>query len=246
MICSCKQKKSVSELSREEKLALEMDDSLTPQEKADELRARNAILDRVDRTTTANNSLTDALSDAREILSNQDFKILEAQQAQWLRQGKGTDINALIQKGVSPADAFAKATEMRADWIRRHVSWAMLIDMPGTWGGLYHSADNRLLEIYEMPENTINIILRVPNSSDFTYTGTGKTDGETVQIHPEKNPVTTLTILKRDNEKLELQCTPEFDQSGVAMVKPLIEGQFIRYKAGEFSPFETGDFDVLH
>ena len=232
---SCKQKRDLSELSDEEKIAIRVADesSLSESEKARQYEARKAILEQTHRTQDNETEMAEAMQNAREMLDDARYAALEAAQAQWLKGGRGKTINRLVTGGMPAAEAFAESAKVRADWIRMRTSWAMLIDMPGKFGGLYRAEQGRTLEIYEMGESIVNLVLRL-DENDFVFTASGiATDGI---LTSELDSRASVAIRAAD-DAVTLELGDTFAQSPVASKGTLIEGRYVRVKPGDFDVF---------
>ena len=234
-LASCKQKRDVSEMSDEEKVALEVADesSLSDSEKERQREVRQAILDQTHKTQEGEAGMKDALDNARDLLDPAVFEALEQAQDKWLKTGRGKDINALVAQGTAAADAFAKSAAMRADWIRTRTSWAMLIDMPGKYGGFYRADQGRTLEIYEMNEGILNLVIRM-DGQDFVFTASGVIDEGT--LASELDPTARIT-LKPSQDAMVVDLADGFAQSKAASMGTLIAGRYARVKPGEFDVF---------
>ena len=223
-------------MSDEEKIAYQLDDSLTESEKRQQIEVRRGIIDRMNQTKASDKALEEVMNNARELLTESQYKKLESAQQQWLRQGRGKDIQALVQKGIPAAQAFAQAASDRADWLSVRVSWTMLMNMPGTFGGFYHASDGRTLELYEMPDNHLNLVIRVPDD-DLVITATGSYDDKMAQLHDEGSETIILKITKQNANEILLMATDDFVKSAMAQARPLAEGAFQRYQTDEIDVF---------
>ena len=238
----CKNQKSVSEMSDDEKVAVALDDSLSDDEKASQIAARHAVLDRVHQTQNGDEALRHAMDEARDLLTESSYQALEKSQNDWARGGRGKDINRLVADGVAAADAYAKSAFERADWISLHTSWALLVDFPGEIGGYYHTVDGRTLEIYEMPDSRLNLVLRVPQRPVF-FTATGKYEKNSAILHAEDDTVPMMTLVRTAEGNVMLTATEELMGSKLAVAAPFVEGIFVRYAQGEIDVFAPGGVD---
>ncbi|MBO4349635.1 MAG: hypothetical protein J6A01_01655 [Proteobacteria bacterium] len=231
---SCKQKRDVSEMSDEEKIALEVADesSLDASEKELQREARQAILDQTHHTQKGESEMQEALQDAHDVLDDAQYAALVKSQEQWLKGGRGKYINRLVDEGVPAAEAFAKSAELRAEWIRMHTSMAMLIDMPGKFGGFYRADQGRTLEIYEMNESIINLVIRMSNDVVFTASGIA-TDGK-LSSELDKRAVISIQL---NDDSVTIELGETFAQSDIASRGMLIEGRYNRIKPGEYDVF---------
>lgn len=232
---SCKQKRDVSEMSDEEKLAIEVEDeaSLDASEKVRQREARQAMLDQTHHTQKGESEMQEALQDAHEVLDEAQYAALVKSQELWLKSGRGKDINRLVAEGVPAAEAFAKSAELRADWIRLRTSMAMLIDMPGKFGGFYRADQGRTLEIYEMNESIVNLVIRMAES-EVIFTASGiATDG---LLTSELDSRATISI-KSDGDVVTIELGENFAQSQMASKGLLVEGRYARVKSGEYDVF---------
>lgn len=227
-------------LSDEEKIAVQVagESSLSEAEQLRQQEARRRILERTHRTQIAEKALSDALQDAGQVLPDDVYQNLSEAQSHWLRSGRGTDINALVQKGVPVSDAFAKATQMRADHIRTQTSKMMLALMPGTFGGYYQTADGRQLELYEMPNETLNMVLRAHDADiDMVMTATGRFEAQTARLCSKQNDLLCFNLTKIDRDTIVIS-PDSTDQSDSILPKtapPLIEAYFKRVSPDELT-----------
>jgi hypothetical protein len=223
-------------MSDEEKIAYQLDDSLTESEKRQQIEVRREIIDRMNQTKSSDKALEEVMNQARDVLEETQYKALESAQQRWLRQGRGKDIQALVQKWVPAAQAFSQAANERAEWLSVRVSWATLMNMPGEFGGFYHASDGRTLELYEMPGNHLNLVIRVPDN-DLVITATGTYDDKMAQLHEEDSQTVILKISRQNAGEIMLVATDDFGKSVMAQARPLSEGAFYRYQAGEIDVF---------
>ena len=222
-------------MSDEEKIALEVADesSLDASEKELQREARQAILDQTHHTQKGESEMQEALQDAHDVLDDAQYAALVKSQEQWLKGGRGKYINRLVDEGVPAAEAFAKSAELRAEWIRMHTSMAMLIDMPGKFGGFYRADQGRTLEIYEMNESIINLVIRMPDI-DVVFTASGvATEGI---LTSELDSRATISI-QSDGDAVTIELGETFAQSQTASRGMLIEGRYVRVKPGEYDVF---------
>ncbi len=223
-------------MSDEELVALELDDSLSPEEKEQQRIARQAILNRIRETQNGDAAIKNAMNEAHDLLSESAWQSLQKSQQSWETRLRGADINQLVAKGIPAADAYGLSAKQRAEWISMHTSWALLVDFPGEIGGYYHTTDGRTLEIYEMPDNQINLVLRA-SDRPILFTATGKFENDTAQLHTESNPITIVRLDRTDIGKITLSATQELTASELAAAAPFVEGVFIRYNPGEIDVF---------
>ncbi len=232
---SCKQKRDVSEMSDEEKIAIEVEDeaSLDASERVRQREARQAMLHQTHQTQKGESEMQEALQEAHEVLEDAQYAALLKSQEQWLKGGRGKDINQLVAGGVPAAEAFAKSAELRAEWIRIHTSWAMLIDMPGKFGGFYRAEQGRTLEIYEMNESIINLVIRM-TGGDAIFTASGiATDGV---LTSELDPRASISI-QSGGDSVTIELSESFSKSDMASRGSLVEGRYVRVKPGEYDVF---------
>lgn len=236
----CKNTQNIDALSDEEKIAVQVagESSLSEPEQLRQQEARRQILERTHRTQDAEKALSEALQDAKQVLPDGMYQNLSEAQTHWLRSGRGADINALVQKGVPVGDAFAKATQMRADRVRIQTSKLMLALTPGSFGGYYQTADERQLELYEMPNETLNMVLRAQDADiDMVVTATGRYEAQQARLCSEQNKSLCFNLTKIDKDTIlispdsEAQLDPILPQTA----PPLIEAYFKRVSPDELT-----------
>ena len=226
----CKNDHRVEKMSSEDKIALTFDGipELDDDEKSRQHATRKDILNRIDKTKQSESNMDSALRDARAVLSESRLRQLELHQNDWLKRGRGADINHLVRQGIPAADAFAVATQMRADFIQQRTSRAMLIDMPGTFGGFYTSGEDRTLELYEMPAQTLNLVMRA-HGEPWVYTAHCQADTSEAQCTASGQIPIAVTLKKTDNLTLEIQTSSITGLSpDMLRLASLVEGQFHR------------------
>lgn len=230
----CNGKKDLSGMSQEEKIALRVanEDELSSEEMQRQLEARRAILERVKATRKSEADIIQAMHDAQDVLSPKRYAQLDKAQALWTRQGRGKDVNALTAQGVPSGEAFAQANLARAEFIRQRTSQAMLMDNPGIFGGFYLGSERRTIEIYEMPGQQINLVLRAPEAG-FTFTATGSFDnGHAILSNPKFDHLTlAITHSSPDTLNVEIASLPDLD--ALFHTASLIEGNFKRANSHE-------------
>ena len=239
LLCAgCQNSKKTSELDKNEKIHLHIDteNELSPDELKRQRDVRKQILDRTELTQESEKNIQDALNNAKNVLSENTFNLLQASQNTWNIQGRGKDINKLVKNGTPAAEAYAQAAFDRAEWIQIRTSQAMLIEMPGNYGGFYQTSENRTLEIYEMPGNRLNLVIRAPNAN-FTYTASGIIQNETIRLTSEIDPKAAVVLSAVQKDILTVELDADFVTSQVAASGALIEGRFERVKPGEFDVF---------
>lgn len=238
LLSGCRDKKSVSEMSDEEKrdfIASE-EEKLSPEEKALQAEARQAILDRAAQNGKNALELEAAISNARNLLSEDGCSKLEAAQHLWDRQGRGKDINELVRSGVPAADAYGLALKKRAEWVSLHSSWEMLIEMPGKFGGFYRADSGRTVEIYEMGDGKLNLVMRYEGDG-FVFTATGRENGENASLKSESDAMASVQIVRSENDVVKLELGNDFASSSFGKMGALIEGIYSRVKPGEMNVF---------
>ncbi len=235
-VVGCKSKKDISQMSDDELVALELDDSLSPEEKEQQIAARRAVLDRIHQNKDGEAAIARAMSEARDLLSESSWQALEKSQQNWATHLRGTEINRLVAEGVPAADAFGQTAAERADWISLHTSWALLVDFPGEIGGYYHAEDGRTLEIYEMPEAQINLVWRDPKRPAL-FTATGKYVNQTALLHAENEEVTLLRLIRTESGEVSLLTTEEMRNSKQEAAAAFAAGVFVRYNSGDIDVF---------
>lgn len=226
-LISCKRTKDISEMSDEEKIELQMDLSLSESEQTAQRTTRQAIVERINQTHQSDEAIQKALINAREMLSSRDYALLEAAQEQWNRKGKGSDIQALIQRGNPAPEAFSLAMQKRAEWIEKRTARALLLESPGVFGGLYNAEDGRILELYEMPGSTLNLVLEDPGIP-MIFTATGNFEEGIAKLHSELDEAIILKVIRVSPGEVKLVTSEEFSQ---------LEGTFKRRKPGEIDVF---------
>lgn len=236
-VCSCQNKKP-SDLNDEEKINFKIsyENQLSDDEMENQKRVRKQILDRTNAAKKSADAITNALNNAKSVLSDTTFVALQTAQENWAKQTRGKDINKLVQKGMAAPDAFVQSAFDRAQWIQTRTSQAMLIEMPGTFGGFYQAPPDRTLEIYEMPNQHINVVLRLKDA-DFIYTASGSFLENQAKIASERDPNAAVLINISSPDTLTLELTPTFAASQIANSGALIEGRFKRVKQGELDVF---------
>ena len=232
----CKSKKDISKMSDDELVALELDDSLSPEEKEQQIAARRAILDRIRQNQDGDAAIARAMSEAHELLSESSWQALEKSQQNWATHLRGTEINRLVAEGIPAAEAFGRTATDRADWISLHTSWALLVDFPGDIGGYYHAEDGRTLEIYEMPDARINLVWR-DSKRPIYFTATGKYENQTALLHAENEEVTLLRLIRMESGEVTLLSTEEMRNSKQKAAAAFAEGVFVRYNSGDIDVF---------
>lgn len=237
LMSGCRERKPVSEMSDEEKVALEVsvNGHLTDEEKSRQKESRQAILDRAAQTKASEGELGRAMKNAEAVLDAAGFSALEEAQSLWLRQGRGADINRIVKSGVAPGDAFSQANRERADWIDVRVSWRMLIDMPGEYGGFYRSGDGRSLEIYEMGEQRLNAVVR--SGADFVFTAEGMASAGAAELSCKNDRNASVRVVRQNADVIMIELGSAFSGSGMSGVGMLVEGRFERVKPGEWNVF---------
>lgn len=239
LLCAgCQNSKKNSELDKNEKIHLHIDteNELSPDELKRQKDVRKQILDRTELTQKSEKNIQDAINNAKNILSENSFKQLQAAQNTWNIQGRGKDINKLVKNGIPAAEAYAQAAFDRAEWIQIRTSQAMLIEMPGNFGGFYKTSENQTLELYEMPENRLNLVIRATNAN-FTYTASGIIQNKTVRLISEIDPKAAVLLSAESKDIITVELDADFVTSQVAASGTLIEGRFERVKPGEFDVF---------
>ena len=239
LICGCREKKKVSEMSNEEKIAISVsgESSLSASEQIRQAEARKAILDRVEKTREAEASLKDVLARAEEVLDEDALAKLKASEEKWERQGRGAEINRLVKTGVPAADAFSIAVKNHAEWLERRVSHAMLISYPGKFGGLYRADADRLLEVYEMGDGQINIVLYIGREDPTIFTATGVFEDNHVRLVSRYDESASVTITRTGDDSLDMEPAESFAKSSLARMTALAEGNYTRVRAGEMDVF---------
>ena len=237
-LCGCKDKKKVSEMSNEEKIAYEASDEsrLMPDEKKLQLEVRQNIMGRAQQTDKSVAELEKAVADARDLLEDEDFANLEKAQDVWNRQGRGVDINRLVASGIAAADAYSEAFMKRAEWVRLRTSWAMLISMPGEFGGFYRGEASRTLEVYEMGNHDLNMVMRF-DDNDFIYTASGSVEQGGAILKSEFDVMAAVRITVEGHDSLRLEPEESFDASSLGPRRALIEGVYQRVKPGVMDVF---------
>lgn len=241
ILSACKDNsKPFHALSDDEKIAFDLDtEGLSPQQIDAQKQARRAILDRVNDTRSATEAITTAMNHAKAILEPGDYERLRQSQDTWQRSLKGHDINALVQQGLEPAAAFAKATHARADWIATRTSWAILISTDNSihpLNGLYRAGD-RMIEIYAMPNHTINFVLR--SHEGFVWTASGSSlDPHRAHVASEHDPRASLEVTLDDNgNNLTLLPNESFASSPLSPMRALVTGIFVHLQPGDLDVF---------
>ena len=235
----CGDRKPISEMSDEEKVAMEVsgERSLSEEERMRQKAAREAVLERASATRECEKKLSQALSSAGEVLSESAKKHLDALQERWSHYDRGVDINLLVRKGVPAAEAYTRAICERASWIEQRVSWQMLIEMPGEVGGFYRGGDERTLEVYEMPDGLLNAVIRTEGDS-FVYTASGHWDGREGNLASERDSRAGILLLKAGEDSIEVYKGAHFGESIHGAFGALVEGRYERVSPGGIDVFE--------
>ncbi len=225
-------------MSDEEKIAFiaSDEDKLSPEEKLLQAEVRQTILARAAETDKNTQVLESALSEAKSVLNAERVSKLDAAQRQWERQGRGKDINALVQSGVPAADAYGAAIKKRAEWVNLRSSWAMLIDMPGLFGGFYRAEQDRTVEIYDMGDKKLNLVLRY-KESEFVFTATGIEDGNKASLKSEFDVMASVELIRTESDGVKIELGADFSRSSLGKMGTLIEGIYQRVKPGELDVF---------
>lgn len=234
----CRDKKSVSGMSNEEKIAYEVSDEsrLSPDEKLLQTEVRQAILDRTVQTEKSTTALENAISEARQVLSESGFVQLKNAQQLWERQGRGKDINALVASGTPAGDAYVLAIQNRSEWVKLRSSWAMLIEIPGRFGGFYRADNGRTLEVYEMNEQKLNFVMRY-HENEFVYTASGTASTDTGLLTSEFDALASVRAVRVNENVLRIELGDMFAESSLGRMGTLIEGEYQRVKSGEMDVF---------
>ena len=239
LVCGCREKKKISEMSDEEKIAISVagESSLSASDHIRQAETRKAILDRVGKTREAEATLKDVLDRAESVLDEASLAQLKAAEEKWEHQGRGVDINRLVKTGIPAADAFSVALKNHADWLERRVSYAMLINHPGEFGGLYRADADRLLEVYDMGDGRINVVLSIGSVEPTLFTATGVFEGNQVKLVSGYDESAAVTVIRTGDDSLIMEPADSFAQSSIARIAALMEGSYTRVKAGEMDVF---------
>ncbi|MBR4986808.1 MAG: hypothetical protein IKY83_13835 [Proteobacteria bacterium] len=239
ILCGCQsEKRKPSELSDDEKLhyRVSLESSLSESEMNDQLAIRREILERTNSNSKYEARLSEAMQAARDVLDDDMYARLEAAQSQWLRGGRGEDINRLVKNGVPAADAFGEVLRQRIEWLNLRTSRAMLVSMPSYFGGYYRSDDGRGIEVYDMGAEHLTFVLRMDEDA-FVFTASGTISGEEAVLTSETDAKASV-ILKRVSEDMMTVIAGEsFASSSVASYRSLVEGSFGRVKAEGYDVF---------
>lgn len=221
-------------MSDEEKIAIRVDgqEELSPEETARQMEARRMILERTARTQNAEKQLASALEQAQRILSESAWKRLETLQTSWQRSGRGQEVNALVQEGFESTAAFAKATEMRANWIRLHAHWGMLLES----GHLFACPQNHaILEVYDFGER-VNLTVRSLGKNATILTLSGAWHGDEAELQSEVDRAILMRVTKRENA-LELAWAGSIENSVGVQIAPSFAGIYTRLEVTETDVF---------
>lgn len=210
MICclvACQSKTHDAPLTDEEKIAVvvEGEDALSAEELKRQHEARAAILNNVHAGNAAEEELRQALEDARNFLDAADAARLEAAQNDWLKQGRGKAINALIQQGWHVQEAYAKVSTERAQKIREQLNRAVLIAAPKKYQGYFRASSGQSLEIYQLDEEVLVVTMRTSDPPIVVNAkGQFTLGASSVSLVSEKDATIAFELRWVDNAHLEL------------------------------------------
>ncbi len=233
----CKTQKPVDQMDREEKVAMVVtgEHELTDEEVAQQHEDRTEILDRVEQGNEASKAVTDAMQYAKSILPADAFEQLKAAQTQWESQGRGVDMNTLVKNGVDIHEAFAKATQMRAEKILEQVNRAVLVETSNGFQGYFRASGGQSLEIYRM-DDALTVTIRSVEPA-FVIAASGKIAEEGIHIVSKSDLDVALDLKQVDENTLELSPQPSFSQSSLSAFAPTVTAQYQRVNKGELNVF---------
>lgn len=238
LLGACNSNKSPDKLSDEEKLAVIVpgEQTLTDEEKIRQRDARTNILEQVNQGNAAEKAIETAMQEAREMLSDTDFQTLKTAQDLWMRQGRGTDINELIQKGEDAKSAYTKSSERRADKIREQMNRAILVDTSNGYQGYFRTTDGRSLEIYQMPDDTLTVTIRSQDPA-FVIATQGKLNDTEISLTSLSDEHIRLVMKPVNDDLLEISMAPDFEAKTLGQFATIITAQYARVKKGELNVF---------
>lgn len=156
------------------------EDALDEDEKNRQRAVRKRLLEQTARGDDAENAIDDALDNAKSILSDDDFAKIREDQENWLKSEKGREINRRVKAGLPVQDAYTSTLKRRAGSIEKLTNKLMLSHVTRGLGGFYEDNAGRSIEVYCMPDLTINVVLRIEDATDddgeTTLTATGRLD----------------------------------------------------------------------
>ena len=242
LISACQAKKSYDEMTNEEKVAVVVagEDELSPDELRRQHEVRANILKTMDNGNKAEKELQEALADAKNLLDDDEIAKLDAAQDLWMRQGRGVEMNALIQTGMDAKRAYAKVSENRASKIREQLNRAVLIAAPKLYQGYFRASLGQSLEIYQLDENVIVVTMRLTEPQMVINTK-GQYHGNTrepVKLISEKESDIAFELKWIDKDQLELMPDPAVAASPTfaPYVAPLT-ARYIRVKKEDLNVF---------
>lgn len=160
---------------------------LDDDEKARQMATRRQILDQTARGDDAENSVKDALDSAKNVLSDADFEKIRADQDNWLKSAKGREINERVRSGMPAPEAYVSTLIHRAKVIDKFTGKLLLSHEIRGFGGFYEDKSGRSIEVYTMPDDAINVVLRIDHATDsgdmMIVTATGKLDDGQKKAH---------------------------------------------------------------
>ncbi len=242
-ICaSCKTQKPYDQMTDEEKIALVVtgEEGLTQEEIDRQHSMRENILNNVHKGNSADEALSKAMANAKEILSETQYARLEAAQKRWLTQGRGRDLNAILKTGKTVQEAYVQSTSDRAETITLQVNQAILIETPGSFQGFYRTTLGHTLEVFELG-NEVLVTIRTLDPK-LVVTARGKIDTTNAMpnqliISNDAEPDVSFVLKRLDAETLEATPTERFELSTLKQYSVLLGAQYKRPEKGEFDVF---------
>ena len=156
------------------------EDALDEEEKHRQRAVRKRLLEQTARGDDAENAINDALDNAERVLSDDDFEKIREDQEKWLKSAKGREINRLVKAGIPVQDAYTSTLQRRAGSIEKLANKLMLSHVTRGLGGFYEDEAGRSVEVYCMPDLTINVVMRIEDATadggETTLTATGRLD----------------------------------------------------------------------
>ena len=239
---ACESKKNPDDMTDEEKIHANVggENDLPPDELKHQYDVRANILKDLQNGNKAEEELQSALQDARAMLDDADIARLDAAQDLWLRQGRGIEINALIQKGMDAKEANATVSLARADKIREQLNRAVLIAAPKLYQGYFRAPDGQSLEIYQLDENVIVVTMRIQEPKTVVNAkGTYDNDvRKPIKLISEKDDSIAFNLQWINTNDLELTPAPSATQNpAFALFASTLTARYRRVKKEDLDVF---------
>ena len=239
---ACESKKNVDDMTDDEKIHANVggESELSQDELKHQYDVRANILKDLKDGNKAEEELQSAIHDAKAMLDEADIARLDAAQDAWLRQGRGTEINALIQKGMDAKEANATVSLARADKIREQLNRAVLIAAPKLYQGYFRAPDGQSLEIYQLDENVIVVTMRIQEPQTIVNVkGTYDSDvRKPVILVSEKDDSIAFNLQWINTNDLELTPAPSATQNpAFALFASTLTARYRRVKKEDLDVF---------